>query len=80
MRGEAASSNQDWYHVTAGTALGVGRSRFSLGVTYAFGSKERDLSFGGIPPEVPVLGEGRRVEISSSRWIFVLGYLFGSGR
>jgi hypothetical protein len=80
MRGEAGSSNQNWYHLTAGTALGVGRSRFSLGVSYAFGSKARDLSFGGLPPEVPVIGADRRVEIRSSRWIFVLGYLFGSGR
>ena len=78
MRGEAGSSNQNWYHLTAGTALGVGRSRFSLGVTYAFGSKERDLAFGGLPTGTPVIGEGRRVEIRSSRWIFVLGYLFGS--
>jgi hypothetical protein len=80
VRGEAGTSNQDWYHLTAGTALGVGRSRFSLGVSYAFGSKDRDLSFEGLPPGVPVIGQPRRVETRSSRWIFVVGYLFGSGR
>ena len=80
LRGEAASSNQNWYHLTGGTAFGVGRSRFSLGVSYAFGSKTRDLAFGGFAAGVPVLGEARRVEVRSSRWIFVLGYLFGSGQ
>jgi hypothetical protein len=75
--GEAASSNQDWYHVTVGTAFGVGRSRFSLGISHAFGSKERDISFRGVPETLPVLAEARRVGVRSRRWVFVLGYLFG---
>ena len=75
--GEAASSNQDWYHITIGTAFGVGTSRFSLGISHAFGSKERDIVFRGIPPTLPVLAEGRLVGVRSRRWVFVLGYLFG---
>jgi hypothetical protein len=80
VRGEAASTNQDWYHLTAGTAFGVGSSRFSLGIDYAFGSKDREIAFGAVPPGVPVIGEGRRVNVRSTRWVFVLGYLFGPRR
>jgi hypothetical protein len=80
VRGEAASSNQDWYHFTAGTAFGVGSSRFSLGIDYAFGSRDREIAFGGVPPGLPVIGEGRRVGVRSTRWVFVLGYLFGPRR
>ena len=77
VKGEASSSNQDWYHLTAGVGFNVGTSRFSLGIDYAFGSKERELGFGGLPPEVPVIGEGRPVKTHTSRWVFALGYLFG---
>jgi hypothetical protein len=80
VRGGAASSNQNWYHFTAGTAFGVGSSRFSLGVDYAFGSSDREITFGGVPPGLPVIGEGRRVGVRSTRWVFVLGYLFGPRR
>ena len=31
----------------------------------------------GVPPGLPVIGEGRRVGVRSTRWVFVLGYLFG---
>ena len=36
---EASTSNQNWYHVTGGTAFSLGSSRFSLGVEYSFGKK-----------------------------------------
>ena len=78
--GEAASANQNWYHFTAGTAFGVGSSRFSLGIDYAFGRSEREIAFGALPPDLPVIGEGRRVAVRSTRWLFVLGYLFGPRR
>jgi hypothetical protein len=75
--GEASSSNQDLYHLTAGTAFSVGSSRFSLGLSYAFGSKRRILGLGGLPPQVPIFGEGREADVSYSRLVFVVGYLFG---
>jgi hypothetical protein len=74
---EASTSNQDHYHVTAGTAFSIGSSRFSLGVSYAFGSKTRTLGLGGRPPQVPIIGEGIPAEVKFDRWVFVLGYLFG---
>lgn len=73
---EAASFNQNLYHITGGTAFSLGSSRFSLGVEYAFGSKNRDLGLGGLPPGVPVIGEPIPAEARFSRWVFIVGYLF----
>ena len=55
----------------------LGSSRFSLGLSYAFGSKRRDVGFAGLPPSIPIIGEPRPVDVSFSRWLFVVGYLFG---
>jgi hypothetical protein len=74
---EAATSNLNLSHVTGGTAFSLGSSRFSLGVEYAFGSKSRDFGFDGLPPGVPVIGEDLPVQTRISRWVFMLGYLFG---
>jgi hypothetical protein len=73
---EAASSNQNLYHITGGTAFDLASSRFSLGVEYAFGSKKRDLGFGGLPSGVPVIGQAIPVQTHLSRWVFMVGYLF----
>ena len=78
--GEAPGANQDLYHLTAGTAFSVGRNRFSLGVTHAFGGHTRDFAVEGLPPEIPVIGASRRAEVRSSRWVFVVGYLFSASR
>jgi len=77
---EAATSNQDLYHVTGGTAFNLGSSRFSLGLEYTFGSKSFDFLLAGLPPAVPVIGQGLPVQTRTSRWVFMLGYLFGSGK
>jgi len=75
---EAATSNQNLCHVTGGTAFNLGSSRFSLGVEYTFGSKNRDFGFGGLPPGVPIIGRGIPVATHISRWVFMVGYLFAS--
>jgi hypothetical protein len=77
MVAEAATSNQNHYHLTGGASFSVGSSRFSLGVSYTFGKKRRDLQIGGLPSEVPVLGQGRMADVSFSRVVFIVGYLFG---
>ncbi len=77
---EAATSNLDLYHLTGGTAFNLGSSRFSLGLEYTFGSKARGFGFSGLPPAVPVIGEGIPVQTRLSRWVFMLGYLFGTGK
>jgi hypothetical protein len=77
VAGEAATSNQDFYHVTGGTAFNLGGNRFSLGVEYAFASKSRDLGLAGLPQSVPIIGVGHPVDTHVSRWVFMLGYLFG---
>jgi hypothetical protein len=75
--GEAAMSNQDHYHLAGGASFSIGSSRFSLGLTYTFGKKQRDLHVGGLPPEVPVLGQERMADVGFSRVVIVVGYLFG---
>jgi hypothetical protein len=74
---EAATSNQNLYHITGGTAFSLGNNRFSLGLEYTLGSKNRDFGFAGLPPGVPVIGEPIPVKAHTSRWVFMLGYLFG---
>lgn len=74
---EAATSNQDLYHLTAGTAFSLGSSRFSLGVEYTYGSKSRNFGAGGLPSSVPIIGQPVPIETRTSRWVFVAGYLFG---
>ena len=77
VRDEGSVSNLDYYHVTGGTAFNLGSSRFSLGVEYAFGSKDRNFGLGGLPPGFPVIGGSLPVQTRVSRWVFMLGYLFG---
>ena len=77
VRGEASTSNQNHYHLTVGSAFSVGSSRFSLGLSYAFGKSRTDFGATGLPPEVPIIGQGREADVRFSRIVFVLGYLFG---
>jgi hypothetical protein len=74
---EASTSNQDHYHVSGGTAFSVGRNRFSLGASYTFGHKQRDISLAALPPQVPVIGGSHLSDVTFTRWVFVVGYLFG---
>ena len=76
---EASTSSMNLYHVTGGTSFDSGSSRFSLGVSYSFGSRQRTFGLQGVPPGVPVLGEGKAIENRYGRWTFMLGYLFGNG-
>jgi hypothetical protein len=75
---EASTSSLNLYHLTGGTSFDVGSSRFSLGVAYSFGSRERTFGLVGVPPGVPVLGEGKPIRNGYGRWTFMLGYLFGN--
>jgi hypothetical protein len=75
--GEATVSNQDHYHLTGGVTFTVGSSRFSLGTTYTWGSKRRTIGLGGLPSQVPVLGQRVEADVRYSRVVFLLGYLFG---
>ena len=77
VAGESAGSNRNHYHVTAGSAFSIGASRFSLGLSYAFGKSRNNFTLGGLPPEIPIISEKREVEVKFSRLVFVLGYAFG---
>jgi hypothetical protein len=78
LRNEAASSNMDLFHISGGAAFSLGSSRFSVGASWAFGKKMREFDFSGLPPGVPIIGEGYSMQTKYSRVVFVLGYLFGS--
>ena len=73
---EAASSNLDMYHISAGAAFNVKGNRFSLGIERAYGGRMRDFSFGGLPSSVPIIGGSQPVEVRYSRWVLALGYQF----
>ena len=76
--GEASINNQNWYHLTGGVGFRVGSSRLSLGLDYAFGTQVRDLGDLGLEvPGVPELVEDRSVKTRQSRWVVMVGYLFG---
>jgi len=75
---EASTSSMNLYHITGGTSFDSGSSRFSLGVSYSFGRRQSTFGLIGVPPGVPVLGEGRPIENRYGRWTFMLGYLFGN--
>ena len=77
VAGESAGSNRNHYHVTAGSAFSIGSSRFSLGLSYAFGKNRNNFALGGLSPEIPVISEKREVDVTFSRLVFVLGYAFG---
>jgi hypothetical protein len=76
LENEASSVNMNLYHLTGGVGFSLGSSRFSLGVDYAFGSKERQIGLGGLPSELSVIAP-QLVRVHASRWVFALGYLFG---
>ena len=80
VRNEAASANMNLYHLSAGSAFSLGTSRFSLGLTWAYGQNNRNFGLDRLPPSVPVMGEPRPVTTRYSRLVFVLGYLFGSDK
>lgn len=77
-RANASVSEWDVYHLSAGVAFSVGSNRFTLGATGSFGSNTRPIE-GPIPPEeVPGSGLETPIDTRYLRFVFLLGFLFGS--
>jgi hypothetical protein len=55
MTSRSPKATGDVPAVTVGSASSVGSSRFSLGLSHAFGKKRNDFAVGGLPAEVPVI-------------------------
>ena len=52
-------------------------SRFTLGATYSFGSKDRRLPTPIPPEDAPGLGLDSTLNVSYRRIVVLLGFLFG---
>lgn len=73
----AAVSDWDLYHVSAGVAFRIGDSRFTLGATGSFGGSTRPIALPIPPEDLPGAGLDSPVEIRYRRLVFLLGFLFG---
>jgi hypothetical protein len=73
----AAISDWDLYHVSAGFAFRIGDSRFTLGATGSFGGSTRPLATPIPPEDLPGAGLDSPVELRYRRLVFLLGFLFG---
>jgi len=72
-----AVSDWDLYHWSGGASFRIRDNRFTLGASWAHGSKLRPLE-SPIPPEtVPAPGVGAEVDIRYSKLTFLLGFVFG---
>jgi hypothetical protein len=77
--GENASVS-DWnlFHFSGGLSFRFQDNRFTLGASWARGSRSRPID-SPIPPEdLPALGLDRKVEIRYSKITILLGFVFGS--
>jgi hypothetical protein len=73
-----AISDWDLYHFSGGASFRVRDNRFTLGASWATGSKNRTLD-SPVPPEsLPGTSLGEPVDIRYSKITFLLGFMFGS--
>lgn len=68
----------DIFHLTAGAGFRVGSTRFTVGVSYAFGRDEVLVGIPGVDLDLPVFGPEREAGVRYRRWKFNLGFVFGS--
>jgi hypothetical protein len=68
----------DIYHLTGGTAFEVGGTRFTLGLTYSFGSDQQRIGPPGVDAELPGITAGpQESKLIYRRYKFILGFAFG---
>jgi hypothetical protein len=78
VRENVAISDWDLYHFSGGMSFRFRDNRFTLGASWAVGSRKRPLQ-SPIPPEdVPVPALGQDVSIHYSKVTFLLGFVFGT--
>jgi hypothetical protein len=76
-RANLAVSDWDLYHWSGGASFRIRDNRFTVGASWAHGSKRRVLE-SPIPPEtLPDAGVGAEVDIRYSKLTFLLGFVFG---
>ena len=72
-----AVSDWDIYHVSGGVSFRINDNRFTLGASWALGSKTRALDTAIPPDEIPAIPLGSQVNIHYSKLTFLLGFVFG---
>ena len=70
----------DWnlYHLSGGLSFRFRDNRFTLGASWARGSRTRPVDSPIPPQDLPNLGLDRSVDIRYSKITILLGFLFGS--
>jgi hypothetical protein len=77
-RSNVAVSDWDLYHFSGGLSFRFRDNRFTLGASWARGSKARPLDTPIPPEQLPEAGLDREVTIRYSKVTFLLGFQFGS--
>jgi hypothetical protein len=77
-RSNVALSDWNLYHLSGGLSFRVRDNRFTLGASWARGSKERPLETPISPEDVPESALDSAVEIRYSKVRILLGFVFGS--
>ncbi len=77
-RSNVAISDWNLYHVSGGLSFRFRDNRFTLGASWATGSRERPIDTPIPPEDLPQSGLSQDVAIRYSRITVLLGFLFGS--
>jgi hypothetical protein len=72
-----AISDWDLYHFSGGLSFRFRDNRFTLGASWAVGSRKRPLQSPVPPEDVPVPALGQDVSVHYSKVTFLLGFVFG---
>jgi len=75
-----AVSNWNLYHVSTGAKFAFAGSRFTLGATLSFGSRDRPFELNAPTGSLPEELEGLSLDVKYRRVVLLLGFLFGSGQ
>ncbi len=70
-------SDWDIYHLSGGVSFRIHDTRFTLGASWAKGSKTRALDIALPPDSLPGVDLGSAVEVRYSKLTFLLGFVFG---
>lgn len=77
VRQNVAISDWDLYHFSGGLSFRFRDNRFTLGASWAVGSRSRPLQSPLPPEDVPVPALGQDVSVHYSKVTFLLGFVFG---
>jgi long-subunit fatty acid transport protein len=77
VRQNVAISDWDLYHFSGGMSFRFRDNRFTLGASWAVGSRNRPLDTPIPPGDVPVPALGQDISVHYTKVTFLLGFVFG---